>query len=181
IIMINGQNFTPQNMSVTFGAAGGGSSAQVLSGSPTSLSVVVPTPPQGFTFNTVPCGNGGTKNAPTPITITVTDNSTGCTSSFTNGFLLNPSDTTCNGQTQNTPPTASFTATAIDGHTFQFADTSTAQSGASIVSRAWDFGDGGTSGQQNPMHSYSGPFPRNVSVTLTVTDSNALSNQPVKV
>jgi hypothetical protein len=179
-VTINGQSFTPQNMSVTFGAAAGGSSAQVLSGTATSLSVVVPTPPQGFTFNTVSCGNGGKKNAPTPITVTVRDNSTGCSSSFTNGFLLNPTDTTCTGQTQQTPPTASFTATAIDGHTYQFADTSTATA-ATIVSRSWDFGDGGTSNQQNPMHVYGGPFPRNVAVTLTVTDSNGLSNQTVKV
>jgi PKD repeat protein len=180
-IMINGQNFNPLSTSVTFGASSGGTSAQVLSGSSTELTVRVPPQPTSF-FNTVTCGNGGMEPTATPITINVTDNSTGCTSSFTNGFQMEPTNPTCTGQTQQTPPTASFTATAIDGHTFQFVDTSTAQSGATVVSWAWDFGDGGTSTQQNPMHSYSGPYPRNVSVKLTVRDSNGLmSNQAVQV
>jgi PKD repeat protein len=180
-IMINGQDFNPQSTSVTFGASSGGTSAQVLGGSSTSLTVRVPSQPLSF-FTTMPCGNGGTEPTSTPITINVTDNSTGCTSSFTNGFLMDPTSPTCTGQTQQTPPTASFTATAIDGHTFQFVDASTAQSGATIVGWAWDFGDGGTSTQQNPMHSYAGPYPRNVSVKLTVRDSNGLtSNQAVQV
>jgi PKD repeat protein len=144
--------------------------------------VKVPPAPSGFTFNTVPCGNGGTKNVATPIAVTVTDNSTGCASASNNTFQLIPADTTtCTGQTQQTPPTASFTATPIDGHTFQFVDSSTA-SGATIVSWAWDFGDGNSSAVQNPSHSYGGPFPRNVSVKLRVTDSNGLSsNQAVQV
>ncbi len=180
-IMINGQNFNPQSTSVTFGASSGGTSAQVLSGSSTELTVRVPPQPTSF-FNTVACGNGGTEPTATPITINVTDNSTGCSSSFTNGFQMEPTNPTCTGQTQQTPPTAGFTATAIDGHTFQFVDTSTAQNGATIVGWSWDFGDGGTSSQQNPTHSYAGPYPRNVSVKLTVRDSNGLtSNQAVQV
>jgi hypothetical protein len=178
-VTINGQNFNPQSTSVTFGAASGGTSAQVLSGSATQLTVRVPPQPAGF-FTTAPCGNGGTKPVATAITINVKDNSTGCTSSFTNGFQMEPTNPMCTGETTPTPPTASFTATAIDGHTFQFSDTSTA-TGATIVGRSWDFGDGGTSTQQNPMHPYAGPFPRNVVVTLTVTASNGLSSQTVKV
>jgi hypothetical protein len=180
IIMINGQNFNPQSVSVTFGASSGGTSAQVISGSATVLNVKVPTQPASF-FTTMACGNGGTIQVSTPITINVTDNSTGCTSSFTNGFLMDPTSPQCIGQTQNTPPTASFTATALDTHTFQFADTSTAQAGATIIAWSWDFGDGSpitaANGQKNPSHAYSGPFPRNVSVKLTVTDSNGLSSQ----
>jgi len=173
-ITIQGRDFTPQNMGVTFGTGTGGSSAQVTGGTSTTISVVVPTPPQGFSFNMIPCGNGGMRNAPTPITINVTDLATGCSTTFTNGFLLNPSDTTCNGQTQTPPPTASFTATPVSGHTMQFADTSS----GNPTSWAWDFGDGMTSNQQNPTHTYAaaGPY----SVKLTVTNAGG-SNQTVKV
>jgi hypothetical protein len=170
-INIQGHDFTPQNMGVTFGSSGG-SSAQVTGGTSSTIGVIVPTPPQGFSFNMVACGNGGMRNAPTPITITATDLSTGCATTFTNGFLLNPSDTTCNGQTQT--PTASFTATPVSGHTIQFLDTS---SGVP-TSWSWDFGDGGTSTQQNPSHAYAaaGPY----SVKLTVSNAGG-SNQTVKV
>src|SRR5436305_5362202 len=170
-VTIQGRDFTPQNMGVTFGSGSSGSSAQVTGGTATTISVIVPTPPQGFTFNTVPCGNGGTQNAPTPITVNVTDLSSGCTSAFTNGFLLNPSDTTCQN---STPPTASFTATPVSGHTMQFTDTST----GNPTSWLWDFGDGNNSSQQNPAHTYAaaGPY----SVKLTVSNAGG-SNQTVKV
>lgn len=56
-----------------------------------------------------------------------------------------------------TPPaTASFTATPLEGLTplgVQFTD----QSEGSVNSWLWNFGDGSTSGQQNPVHSYSDP------------------------
>lgn len=170
-VTIQGHDFTPQNMGVTFGSGTGGSSAQVTGGTSSTINVLVPTPPQGFTFNTVPCGNGGTRNAPTPITVNVTDLSTGCTSAFTNGFLLNPSDTSCQN---STPPTASFTAAPVSGHTMQFTDTST----GNPTSWLWDFGDGQSSSQQNPSHTYAaaGPY----SVKLTVSNAGG-SNQTVKV
>lgn len=173
-VTIQGHDFTPQNMGVTFGSGTSGSSAQVTGGTSSSISVIVPNPPQGFTFNTVPCGNGGTQNVPTPITITVTDLSTGCLSTFTNGFLLSPSNTTCQNQQQTPPPTANFTATPVSGHTMQFADTSS----GSPTSWLWDFGDGNTSTAQNPSHTYAaaGPY----SVKLTVSNSGG-SSQTVKV
>jgi hypothetical protein len=177
-ITVQGRDFSPQNVGVTFGNGTGGSSAQVLSSTATAISLIVPTPPQGFTFNMVPCGNGGMRNTDTPITINVTDLSTGCSSAFTNGFLLSPSDITCQNQTTTTPPTASFTATPVNGHVIQFADTS----GGAPTSWNWDFGDGSGSTQQNPSHDYSasGPFPKNFSVKLTVTNAGG-SNQTVKV
>ncbi len=173
-ITIQGRDFTPQNMGVTFGTGAGGSSAQVTGGTSSTINVIVPTPPQGFTFNTVPCGNGGTRNAPTPITITVKDLSTGCSTTFTNGFLLTPSDVTCMNEQQTPPPTASFTATPVSGHTIQFHDTS----GGTPTSWLWDFGDGNTSTIQNPAHTYAaaGPY----SVKLTVTNAGG-SNQTVQV
>jgi hypothetical protein len=175
---ISGRGFSPQNVGVTFGPSGTGSSAQVLSSSTEAINLVVPQPPPGFTFTTQPCGTGGIMSIATPITVTVTDLSTGCSSAFSNGFRLSPSDSSCRNQTPPTPPTASFTATPINGHTMQFADTS---SGAP-TSWLWDFGDGGTSTQQNPSHDYSasGPFPKNFSVKLTVSNGGG-SNQTVKV
>jgi PKD repeat protein len=66
----------------------------------------------------------------------------------------------------NNPPTAAFT-TSCDGLTCEMTDGSTDADGT-IQSRAWDFGDGGTSTEANPTHTYAdeGTF----SVRLTVTD-----------
>ncbi len=181
-ITINGQGFpTPQNAGVTFGTGGTGSSAQVTGGTTgatmDTITLIVPNPPQGFSFNTQPCGNGGTQNVATPITITLTDTSTGCSTTFSNGFLLNPQDATCQNQQQTPPPTASFTATPVSGHIMQFADTSS----GSPTSWLWDFGDGSNNPektQQNPTHTYSagGPY----SVKLTVSNAGG-SSQTVQV
>jgi len=116
--------------------------------------VIVPTPPQGFTFNTVPCGNGGTQNTPTPITINVTDLSTGCSTAFTNGFQLSPADPSCMNEQQTPPPTANFTFFVVDAttHTMQFQDTSS----GNPTSWNWDFTNNGSfdSTVQNPQFSY---------------------------
>lgn len=69
----------------------------------------------------------------------------------------------------NQPPTASFTyalATA-DPFTVQFTDASTDLDGT-IFSWLWDFGDGTTSDQRSPSHTYTDS--NNYTVTLTVTD-----------
>lgn len=184
-VTIFGHGFpAPQNAGVTFGSSGG-SSATVTGGSnssdPNTLMVRVPNPPQGFTFDTRPCINNGTQMVATPITVNVTDLSTGCSMAFTNGFLLNPPDPSCRNQQPPTPPKADFTATQVTGHIMQFTDTSTASSGATIVSWNWHFGDpaNSTSTLQNPSFDYGpsgGTFPRNFSVTLTVTDSNGLTS-----
>jgi len=64
-------------------------------------------------------------------------------------------------------PTANFTYSA-SGLTVSFTDTSM-DSGGTIGSHAWTFGDGGTSSATNPTHTYAagGTY----SVTETVTDS----------
>ena len=64
-------------------------------------------------------------------------------------------------------PTANFTYSA-SGLTVSFTDTST-DSGGTIGSHAWTFGDGATSSATNPTHTYAagGTY----SVTETVTDS----------
>ena len=173
-VTIFGQGFPlPQNAAVTFGSSTSGSSATVTGGSnssdPNTLIVSVPNPPQGFTFNMEACGNGGMRNAPTPITITVTDLSTGCATTFTNGFLLSPTNPMCNGQTQTPPPTASFTFFVVDAttHTIQFQDTSS----GNPTHWNWDFTNNGSfdSIVQNPQFSY--PAAGTYAVRLMVSNA----------
>ena len=66
-------------------------------------------------------------------------------------------------------PSANFTDT-VSGLTVSFVDTST-DTGGTITSRSWNFGDGATSTAQNPSHTYAAAG--TYSVTETVTDSNS--------
>ncbi|MFL6700628.1 MAG: protease pro-enzyme activation domain-containing protein [Vitreoscilla sp.] len=68
-------------------------------------------------------------------------------------------------------PTANFTDT-VSGLTVSFVDSST-DTGGTITSRSWNFGDSTTSTAQNPSHTYSAAG--TYSVTETVTDSNSKS------
>lgn len=70
------------------------------------------------------------------------------------------------------PPDAFFFADS-EGFTVQFFDSSFPSSCTQIVSWAWDFGDGSTSAEQNPVHTYAerGDY----TVTLTVTDNQGLT------
>lgn len=93
---ISGRNLpTGSNAQVLFGGANG-SVAPIVSATPTAITVNVPLPPAGFTFNTRACdgdgdGNpGGTQNADTPISVTVRNLETGCVSTLTNVFALEP-------------------------------------------------------------------------------------------
>jgi PKD repeat protein len=92
------------------------------------------------------------------VTETVTDSVNGKTSTATTSVtVVSPGGT----------PTASFTATT-SGLTATFTDAST-DSGGTIGSRSWNFGDGSTSTATNPSHAYAaaGIY----TVTETVTDS----------
>ncbi|WP_245921488.1 trypsin-like serine protease [Bowmanella denitrificans] len=66
----------------------------------------------------------------------------------------------------NPAPVASFSAT-VTGNTADFTNTSTDDSG--IASSSWNFGDGSTSSQTNPSHTYSNSG--TYTVTLQVTDT----------
>lgn len=124
-ITISGDGFDAP-VRVLFGGADG-SSGTVNSVTPTSISVVVPTPPPGFTFDTEACdGNGdgipgGVRNIPTRISLTVTNLDTGCTGSLSNAFTVNPLDTTCRND-QSSPPAAPQCSDGIDNDGDTFID-----------------------------------------------------------
>ena len=76
----------------------------------------------------------------------------------------------CGDEETPTGPIANFGYT-IDNLIVSFSDSSTV--GDAAISRwVWDFGDGSTSTEQNPIHTYEedGTY----SVSLTVTDENSL-------
>jgi len=72
---------------------------------------------------------------------------------------------------ENQPPVADFIFT-VNNLTVTFTDKSTDD--GTIVTRSWDFGDGGTSTLQNPSHTYGSAGTYNV--TLTVTDNGGLTD-----
>ena len=76
----------------------------------------------------------------------------------------------------NTPPVADFRYTT-KRTSVSFTDQSTDSDGT-IVSWFWDFGDGKTSTEKNPRHSYSAY--RTYAVTLTVTDDVGAGNSQSK-
>jgi len=76
----------------------------------------------------------------------------------------------------NLPPTANFTyspGTPTTADSIAFTDNSTDDDG-NIVSWAWSFGDGGTSAEQDPSHSFGSPG--TYTVTLTVTDDDGATD-----
>jgi gliding motility-associated-like protein len=94
------------------------------------------------------------------VTLIVTD-SVGCRDTIVKPNLI----------TVFTPPTALFGISdtlACSPFTIQLSDSSSGT--AAIVGWAWDFGDGGTSNQQNPTHGYTVPGP--YTITLIATDAN---------
>ncbi len=76
----------------------------------------------------------------------------------------------------NIPPVADFTY-VVDGLTVTFTDQSYDPDGT-VVSWDWDFGDGGTSTLQNPVHTYTADGTYNV--TLTVTDNEGATGSKTK-
>ena len=113
---VNGQNFDPSGLRVLFGGADGSSAAIGVGATTSSIPITVPTPPPSFTFTTVACdanGDGvasGTRAVATAISVTVRNLVTGCESTLSNAFTLNPPDASCQGDT-STPPTPTVQCT----------------------------------------------------------------------
>ncbi|MDE3072394.1 MAG: PKD domain-containing protein [Pseudomonadota bacterium] len=76
------------------------------------------------------------------------------------------------GSTSGGTPVANFSDT-ISGLTVNFTDSST-DTGGTISSRSWNFGDGSSSTATNPSHTYAAAG--TYSVALTVTDSTGATN-----
>ncbi len=72
-------------------------------------------------------------------------------------------------------PVAAFSAneTFTCDRIVQFTDQST----GGVTAWAWNFGDGGTSNQQNPQHTYSAPG--DYTVSLTVTNPNGMDDSTI--
>ena len=108
------------------------------------------------------CGNGeDTANATTSTAETGSNNKS--------------SDDDDGGNTANTPPTAMANGpyAGTTGVVVNFSSAGSTDPDGSIVSYAWNFGDGGSSSSANPDHTYTaaGTYP----VTLTVTDNDGAS------
>lgn len=118
-------------------------------------------------------GDGGTATGATPahtyavdgtftVTLTVIDND-GLSDSDATSATINPAG-------GNNPPVANANGpySGTEGNSVQFSGDGSTDTDGVIVSYAWDFGDGATSADANPMHTYitAGAY----TVTLTVTD-----------
>ncbi|MBC8214637.1 MAG: carboxypeptidase regulatory-like domain-containing protein [Candidatus Marinimicrobia bacterium] len=84
------------------------------------------------------------------------------------------------GFDQQIPPIAEFEADATSGSiplTISFTDLST-QGNSDIINWFWDFGDGGSSTLQYPLHTFEEVG--NFTISLTITDENGLSSTETK-
>lgn len=75
-----------------------------------------------------------------------------------------------------TQPTASFTYSFVTANSVDFMQTS-----SPVVSYYWDFGDGNTSTQANPNHTYPNDQTYYFTVMLVVTDANGCSDTITEV
>ncbi len=127
-----------------------------------------------WTINGTPTGGNSSFINYTPpsagtyaVVLTVTT-SNGCSNQATQNVVVNPK------------PVSNFifSNACLPTGAAQFTDQSTISSGT-ITQWAWNFGDGGTSTVQNPVHNYAttGPF----NVTLVVTSNNGCAKDTVKV
>ena len=78
------------------------------------------------------------------------------------------------------PPEAGFTESVTSGDAsleVRFTDASSGE----ITSRAWDFGDGGTSAEPNPSHTYTAAGTYTVTLTVTGPGGSATRTQTITV
>jgi PKD repeat protein len=126
-------------------------------------------------------GDGGTSTAADPshtytaggtysVSEKVTDSGNGSTSTKTASVTVSASGGT---------PVANFTYT-ISGLTVSFTDTST-DTGGSIGSHSWNFGDASTSTAANPSHTYASGGTYSVSEKVTDSVNNQSSTKTVSI
>jgi PKD repeat protein len=94
------------------------------------------------------------------VKLKITSNN-GCTDSLTKKVNVNPQPVAAFGINSSTQ--------CLGNNSFTFTDKSTVVSGT-IASWSWDFGDLGTSSQQNPLHKYS--LPGTYTIKLKITTNN---------
>ena len=117
-------------------------------------------------------GDGGVANGPSPthsysvdgsftVVLTVTDND-GLMSTDSTSASINPAG-------GNTPPVAQANGpySGTEGNAVQFSSSGSLDPDGSIVTYAWDFGDGNTAATANPSHTYVAAGTYNVSLTVT--------------
>ena len=117
-------------------------------------------------------GDGGVASGPSPthsysvdgsftVTLTVTDND-GLTGTDSTSAVINPAG-------GNTPPVAQANGpySGTEGSAVQFSSSGSLDPDGSIVTYAWDFGDGSMSATANPSHTYVAAGTYNVSLTVT--------------
>ena len=151
------------------------SSASVVVGTQVSFSGTAVDPYGGLGF-TWSFGDGGTGTGSSPshtyaapgvytVTMTPKDGLMGSMTPVSHAVVVNDL------------PTASFTISpnpVTAGVSVGFNGSASNDPEGSIVSYAWNFGDGSTGSGATPSHTYGAPG--NYTVTLTVTDSNGETN-----
>jgi PKD repeat protein len=114
---------------------------------------------------------GGTPTQTATPTVTATPTPTGTVTPTPTGTVT-PTPTGTVTPTPTVPLVANFTANVTEGEAplaVRFTDTSTGE----IETWAWDFGDGNTSTEQNPVHTYESTG--NYSVTLNASNAYGTS------
>ena len=110
-----------------------------------------------------------------PVTLTVGDVE-GLTHSVTKNVNV------AAAPVNNPPPTAGFNISCDDAGNCTFTSTSTDVAPGTIASYQWDFGDGTTATDQNPIHDYAPvTAPTDFTVTLIVTDNEGATDDESQV
>jgi PKD repeat protein len=84
-------------------------------------------------------------------------------------------DVTVTAPTENQAPTAAFTPNCLSLRC-SFTNESTDPNAGDVLTYDWDFGDGGSSAEEEPTHDYVVAVADTFTVTLTTTDADGLTN-----